>query len=52
MAPLLEIRDVDRRFYHDKLEDFLPDQIIDVHTHVWLKDFRRESLVQGGVQVR
>ncbi len=41
MAPLLEIRDVDRRFYQDKLEDFLPDQIIDVHTHVWLKGFRR-----------
>ena len=41
MSRLLEIRDVDRRFYREKLESFLPDRIIDAHTHVWLKDFRK-----------
>jgi len=41
MARLFEVEDVDRRFYREKLQRFLPDQIIDVHTHVWLKDFRK-----------
>ena len=41
MSRLLEIRDVDRRFYREKLEGFLPDRIIDAHTHVWRKDFRK-----------
>ena len=43
MSRLFEIRDVDRRFYREKLESFLPDRIIDVHTHVWLKDFRKAA---------
>lgn len=41
MSRLLEIRDVDQRFYREKLESFLPDQILDVHAHVWLRDFRK-----------
>ena len=41
MAPLLDIKDVDRKFYRDKLADFLPSRIVDLHTHVWLRDFRR-----------
>jgi len=36
---LFEIKEVDRNFYEDKLQQFLPDSIIDVHTHVWLKEF-------------
>lgn len=36
---LFEIKDVDRDFYEKRLKDFLPDKIIDIHTHVWLKDF-------------
>lgn len=35
MALNLEIRDVDRAFYDEVLEPFLPKRIIDVHTHVW-----------------
>lgn len=30
----------DRVFYEEKLADFLPREIIDVHTHVWLERFR------------
>jgi len=33
--PLIEIKDVDRRFYDERLRDFLPQQVIDIHTHVW-----------------
>ena len=41
-TPLFEIKDVDRRFYAEKLEKFLPKQIIDIHTHVWRQsDFRK-----------
>ncbi len=41
MAQLFEVKDVDRRVYQEKLEDFLPDQIIDVHTHVWKSEHAR-----------
>ncbi|MGQ9501777.1 MAG: amidohydrolase family protein [Anaerolineae bacterium] len=36
----LRIREVDRQFYQDHLEDFIPDVMIDIHTHVWRKEFR------------
>ncbi len=36
---LFEVKQVDRKFYEEKLQQFLPDKIIDVHTHVWLKGF-------------
>ena len=32
---LIPITDVDRRFYTERLEAFLPAQIIDIHSHVW-----------------
>jgi len=32
---LFEIKDVDRAFYAEKLQSFLPDRMIDVHTHLW-----------------
>jgi len=41
MSRLFEVKNEDRRFYREKLESFLPDRIIDVHTHVWLKGFRK-----------
>jgi predicted TIM-barrel fold metal-dependent hydrolase len=41
MSRLFEVKDVDWRFYDEKLQSFLPGRIIDVHTHVWLKDFRQ-----------
>jgi predicted TIM-barrel fold metal-dependent hydrolase len=43
MSRLFDVKDVDHRFYQEKLEGFLPDKIIDVHTHVWLKSFRRSA---------
>jgi len=49
MQTLFEIKDVDRKCYKDYLEDFLPDNIVDMHTHVWLSKFRR-SLPQSPVR--
>ena len=38
MGPeLFEVKPVDRDFYESRLRDFLPERIIDVHTHIWLK---------------
>lgn len=33
--PLIEVKEVDREMYASRLRDFLPDEIIDIHTHVW-----------------
>ncbi len=30
---------MDRQIYEDELRDFLPDSIIDIHTHSWLDEF-------------
>jgi len=43
MGSLFEMKDVDKLFYEQKLKDFLPDQIIDIHTHVWLDKFIMEA---------
>lgn len=36
---LFTVTEHDRRVYEEELRDFLPEQIFDVHTHVWLKEF-------------
>ena len=36
---LFEVTDYDRQVYETELRDFLPDRILDVHTHVWLERF-------------
>jgi predicted TIM-barrel fold metal-dependent hydrolase len=42
MKTLFEVTDVDRRFYEERLRGFLPETVIDVHTHVWLQRFKAE----------
>ncbi len=32
---LFEVKNIDREIYAKRLRDFLPDDIIDIHTHVW-----------------
>ncbi|MBQ5973765.1 MAG: amidohydrolase [Oscillospiraceae bacterium] len=34
--PLFEVTENDKRIYETELKDFLPDRILDIHTHVWL----------------
>ena len=36
---LFERTEYDKKFYDEKLRDFLPDTFIDDHTHVWLDKF-------------
>ena len=46
MADLFPIEQTDRDFYENKLRDFLPDRIIDIHTHVYpdhLKNHQESS---------
>ena len=44
--PLFEVTENDRRIYEEELRDFLPEKILDVHTHVWL-DSLTEPLPEG-----
>ncbi|MGB3483494.1 MAG: amidohydrolase family protein [Mycobacterium sp.] len=32
------LTDYDRRFYRDRIADFLPNRIVDCHTHVWTEE--------------
>jgi predicted TIM-barrel fold metal-dependent hydrolase len=48
MAKLVDIRDVDRQFYESRLRDWLPDEIVDIHTHVWRDaDYRPGAPARG-----
>ncbi len=33
---LFEVTENDKRIYEEELKDFLPDKILDIHTHLWL----------------
>lgn len=35
--PLFEVTDYDRKIWEEELKDFLPERILDVHTHVYLR---------------
>lgn len=37
--PLFAIKDVDRAFFEQNLREFLPERIIDIHAHVWRREF-------------
>ncbi len=32
---LFKVTDVDKRVYKEQIKDFLPDKMIDIHTHIW-----------------
>lgn len=40
MRLLFDVKDVDRQFYKERIASFLPDRIIDIHTHVWMEKFK------------
>lgn len=44
MEGLFEIKALDKNFYEEKLKSFLPERLIDIHTHVWLDKFRIEAV--------
>ncbi len=48
MASLFDIRKTDINFYNARIKDFLPDKIIDIHAHVWLKEHRGLRMAEDG----
>lgn len=41
--PLFEYKQIDKDYYERVLKDFLPSKIIDVHTHVYSREYRDPS---------
>ena len=35
LAGLVEVKEVDRQHYTGWVQDFLPDELVDIHTHIW-----------------
>jgi len=42
--PLFEVKEVDTQYYREHLEDFLPEKMIDIHTHVYKKEIRGKDI--------
>jgi uncharacterized protein len=40
---VINIKPFDVEFYQQKLRNFLPERIIDIHTHVWLDEHRKKN---------
>ena len=47
---LFEVTPYDKKIYEEELKDFLPDKIIDIHTHVWLDKFLDKTPKPGYVK--
>ncbi len=48
---LFEVTAYDQKVYEEELKDFLPNKILDVHTHVWLDEYvERKPLAPGEVK--
>ncbi len=48
MSGLVEIKPVDREFYESRLRYFLPDRLIDIHTHIWTAEQAKAGAVHDG----
>lgn len=40
---LFDVTDTDRRVYDEELRDFLPERMIDIHTHIWLDKLKEHT---------
>ncbi|GAK59380.1 aminotransferase class-III [Candidatus Vecturithrix granuli] len=40
---LFEVTEVDQQVYDQEIRDFLPDKLIDIHTHVWVDRLKAHS---------
>ena len=49
---LFEVTANDRRVYEEELRDFLPDKILDVHTHVYLEELQEKKVLAPGEEKR
>ena len=50
--PLFEVTAYDKKVYEEELKDFLPEKMLDVHTHVWLDHLKIEVPVVPGAEKR
>ena len=50
MKPLFEVTAVDQNIYERQLRAFLPGKMIDIHTHVWLDQFKAPEQVQESLR--
>ena len=48
---LFETKEIDKTFYRNYLYDFLPERIIDIHTHIWL-DRMVEPEAKGDISTK
>ncbi len=48
---LFEVTEYDKKVWEEELKDFLPEKILDVHTHVYKKKFYEDFEVQKGRNV-
>ncbi len=46
---LFAVTDYDKKVYEEELRDFLPEKMIDIHTHIWLESLRPKKVVPGEV---
>ena len=47
---LFTVTDYDKKVYEEELRDFLPDKMIDIHTHIWLESLRPRKVLPGEVR--
>jgi Predicted metal-dependent hydrolase of the TIM-barrel fold len=45
MKQLFEVKQVDIDYYNNYVKDFLPERFLDIHTHVWLDEFKIPNIV-------
>jgi hypothetical protein len=45
--PLFEIKPVDKKYYSERLQHFLPDKIYDIHTHVYMPRKPTKRVARG-----
>ena len=44
---LFEVTEYDKKVWEEELRDFLPDKILDVHTHVYKREFFAPNVQKG-----
>ena len=49
---LFDVTAYDKKVYEEELRDFLPDKFIDIHTHLWRKEFTVPAAASAGSSKR
>ncbi len=49
---LFTVTENDRRIYEEELKDFLPQKMLDVHTHIWLDELKEKPITSENEVLR